>query len=231
MSLPDLTGRVAIITGGGHGAGAAVAKKLALAGVRVCVSDLNPDRATRVADEINGAGGEAISVPADIANRFQCVTVIETTRQTWGQLDIVVNGMAVRPTSSIIKLDEWDFQRAFEVNLKGSFFMTQLCGRVMADENQERGGLIVQIASTAGITEPLANQAAVCATNGAAVAFAKECAREYATYNLRVNAVLIAAQEPDAEKTADNVLNLFSPDCESLTGGVLAPDGRLLDWK
>lgn len=231
MTVPNLSGRVAIVTGGGHGAGAAIAKALAQAGARVCVSDINPDRATRVENEINTAGGKAISVPADIANKFQCVTIIETTRKTWGQLDIVVNGMAVGPTSSIIKLDEWDFQRTFEVNLKGSFFMTQLCGRVMSDENQGRGGLIIQIASTAGITEPMANQAALCAMNGAVLGFAKECAREYAEHQIRVNTILFSALKPDPEKTATKVLQLLTPEFEQLTGAVFDPEGRLLDWK
>ncbi|MFK7805591.1 MAG: SDR family NAD(P)-dependent oxidoreductase [Anaerolineae bacterium] len=231
MTLPDLSGRVAIVTGGGHGAGAAVAIALAAAGAKVCISDLNPDRAMRVEREITSAGGEAISVPADIANKFQCVTVIETTRKTWGQLDIIVNAMAVGPTSSIIKLDEWDFQRAFEVNLKGSFFMTQLSGRVMADENKERGGSIVQLASTAGITEPLINQAAACAMNGAVIAFSKECAREYADHNLRVNTVLTSAQQPNSEKTAEHVLRLFSTEFGQMNGIVIEPSGRLLDWK
>ena len=231
MTQPNLSGRVAIVTGGGHGAGRAIAIQLAKAGAKVCVSDLNPDRAAKVERQINEAGGEAISVPADVANKFQCVTIIETTRRTWGQLDIIVNGMAVGPTSTIIKLDEWDFQRAFDVNVKGSFFMSQLGGRVMADENQERGVMIIQVASTAGISEPLPKQAAVCATNGAIVGFAKECAREYVDHNVRVNTALISANQPDYEKAAELALRLFAPEYEQLTGVVFDPDGRLLNWK
>ncbi|MEM8863274.1 MAG: SDR family NAD(P)-dependent oxidoreductase, partial [Chloroflexota bacterium] len=105
----NLAGKVAIITGGGHGAGAAVAQALAQAGARVCVSDLNPDRAMKVEQAIITAGGEAMSVPADVANKFQCVTVIESTREKWGQLDILINAMAVAPKRTIIKMDEWDF--------------------------------------------------------------------------------------------------------------------------
>ncbi|MEM8862049.1 MAG: SDR family oxidoreductase [Chloroflexota bacterium] len=226
----NLAGKVAIVTGGGHGAGAAVAQALAQAGARVCISDLNPDRAMKVEQAIITSGGEAMSVPADVANKFQCVTVIESTREKWGQLDILINAMAVAPKRTIIKIDEWDFQRALEVNLKGTFFMSQLCGRVMADENGERGGAIINLATTAGITEPLAGHAAACTANGAIVGFAAECAREYAEYGLRVNTVLLNAIDPQPEQAAQNTMWLLSKDGGSLNGKLLAPDGSTLKW-
>lgn len=228
--LDSLVGKVAIVTGGGHGGGAVVAKALGLQGVRVCISDLNPDRAQRVENEIKAAGGEAISVPADIGNKFQCVTIIETTRRTWGQLDIVVNGMMVAPSSPILKIDEWDFQRAFEVNLKGCFFMTQLCGRVMADENSERGGCVINLATTAGITHASPKKAGVCAMNGAVVGFTTEAAREYAEYGLRVNTVLLDAEAPDPEAAATCVMGLFTAEGSAINGALFAPDGRQLNW-
>ncbi len=227
----DLSGKVAIVTGGGHGGGAAVALALGRAGAKVCISDLNPDRAQRIEQEIKEAGGEAISVPADIGNKFQCVTVIETTRAEWGQLDILINGMMVAPSSSIIKQDEWDFQRVFEVNLKGTFFMTQLCGRVMSDENGDRGGLIINLGSTAGILHPQPKQAAVCAMNGAIVGFTAEAAREYGEFDLRVNTVLLDANEPNPAGAADCVMRLFEPESQKITGALFAPDGNRLTWR
>ncbi len=230
MSL-DLTGKVAIVTGGGHGAGAAVALALGRAGAKVCISDLNPDRAQRIENEIKANGGDAISVPADIGNKFQCVTVIETTRATWGQLDILINGMMVSPSNTIIKMDEWDFQRVFEVNLKGTFFMTQLCGRVMSDENGERGGMIINLGTTAGILHPQPKQAAVCAMNGAIVGFAAEAAQEYGEFHVRVNTVLLATDGPDPNAAADCVMGLFAPESESISGALFGPDGRRLSWQ
>ena len=181
--------KVAIVTGAGRGIGRAIAMQLAAAGAKVCVNDIN-HKAELVADEINAAGGTAIGVPADVANKFQCVKMIEETREEWGRIDILVNNAAVEPVRSVIKMDEWDFQRCIDVNLKGTFFMSQLCGRVMMDENQERGGgVIVNIGSTAGVQGPLANRAAYCASKAAVVGFAMECAREYAEYGIRVNTV------------------------------------------
>lgn len=186
----QLENKVAIVTGAGQGIGAAIARTLAAAGARVAVNDLNPDRALKTAVFIQQAGGQAIAIAADIANKFQCVHLIETTRAEWGQLDILINNAAVEPVASILKMDEWDWNRCIEVNLKGTFFMTQLCGRVMADENKERGGSIVNIASTAGVSVPLVDRAAYCASKAGVVGFARECAREFAAYGIRVNTVL-----------------------------------------
>ncbi len=96
MNYP-LENKVAIVTGAGRGIGAAIAQTLAAAGARVAVNDLNPDRAERVAAGIRESGGEAVGIAADISNKFQCVNLIESTRNEWGRLDILVNNAAVQP--------------------------------------------------------------------------------------------------------------------------------------
>ncbi|MCA9941128.1 MAG: SDR family NAD(P)-dependent oxidoreductase, partial [Anaerolineales bacterium] len=87
ISLQD---KVAIVTGAGQGLGEAIAHALAGAGAKVAVNDLNPDRAERVAAAIRAAGGEAIGVVADVSNKFQCVSLVEATREAWGRLDVLV---------------------------------------------------------------------------------------------------------------------------------------------
>ncbi|MGB3717703.1 MAG: SDR family NAD(P)-dependent oxidoreductase [Candidatus Promineifilaceae bacterium] len=185
-----LEGKVAIVTGAGQGLGRAIAGTLAAAGARVAVNDINPDRAERVSGEIRQAGGQAIAVAADISNKFQCVYLVETTRSQWGALDILVNNAGIEPVSTILDMDEWDWNRCIDVNLKGTFFMSQLCGRVMADENEERGGVVVNISSIAGVEIPLMNRAAYCASKAGIVGFARECAREFAQYGIRVNTII-----------------------------------------
>jgi NAD(P)-dependent dehydrogenase (short-subunit alcohol dehydrogenase family) len=187
---PKLEGKSAIVTGAGQGLGEAIAKLLATAGAQVAVNDINPDRATRVAGEITAQGGQAIPIAADISNKFNCVHLVETTRAQWGQLDILINNAGVEPVSSILKMDEWDWDRCIDVNLKGTFFMSQLCGRVMADENGDRGGVIVNISSIAGVETPLMHRAAYCASKAGVVGFARECAREFAQYRIRVNTIV-----------------------------------------
>lgn len=195
----SLTGRVAIVTGAGQGLGAAVARLLAAAGCKVAVNDINPDRAERTAAGIRETGGTAVAIAADIANKFQCSHLIDSTRREWGQLDILINNAAIKPGSSILKTDEFEWQRVMDVNLKGTFFMSQLVGRVMTDENQERGGVIINVASAAGVREPLANHAAYAASKAGIVGFTRECAREFANYGIRVHAV---TPDETAETTA-----------------------------
>jgi 3-oxoacyl-[acyl-carrier protein] reductase len=187
---PKLEGKSAIVTGAGQGLGEAIAKLLAAAGAQVAVNDINPDRATRVAGEITALGGQAIPVAADISNKFNCVHLVESTRAEWGRLDILINNAGVEPVSSILKMDEWEWDRCIDVNLKGTFFMSQLCGRVMADENGDRGGVIVNISSIAGVETPLMHRAAYCASKAGIVGFARECAREFARYGIRVNTIV-----------------------------------------
>lgn len=214
----SLHNNVAIVTGAGQGLGAEIARTLAAAGVRVAVNDINPDRAERTAVAIRESGGQAIAVAADVANKFQCVHLVETTRAAWGQLDILVNNAAVMPRSTILKLDEWDWNRCLEVNLKGTFFMSQLCGRVMADENQDRGGgVIINIASTAGVELPLENRAAYCASKAGVVGFSRECAREYAGHGLRVHVLVPDEERPlPSPQIAAKVLTLCQQPTDEL---------------
>jgi NAD(P)-dependent dehydrogenase (short-subunit alcohol dehydrogenase family) len=247
----SVEGKVAIVTGSGQGLGRAISKTLASAGARVAVNDLNPDRAREVADVITEDGGMAIPVAADVSNKFQCVTLVESTRAEYGSIDILVNNAGIEPVSTILEMDEWDWDRCIGVNLKGTFFMSQLCGRVMAEENAEQGGAIVNISSIAGVEIPLMDRAAYCASKAGIVGFARECAREYAQYGIRVNTVLPgvfatpmteqARKNPevmerwkreiplkrlgDAEEVAKVVLFLCSDASSYMTGSTVTVDG------
>lgn len=189
-----LAGKVAIVTGAGHGAGAAIARALAEAGARVAVNDINPDRAHRVAAEIRQRGGTAIDVTADVSNRFQCVNLIETTRAEWGRLDILVNYASIRPVAPVLKMDDWELMRCVDVNLKSAFFMSQLVGRVLADQNKagdaggtDTGGVIINIAAPEPIGDGVA---AYAATQAALPAFGRACAREFAPLGISVYTIV-----------------------------------------
>lgn len=217
MVHPSLAGRVAIVTGAGQGIGASVARLLAEAGASVAINDINPDRAERTAAAIRHAGGQAVAIAADISNKFQCSHLVDSTRREWGRLDILVNNAAIKPGSSILKTDEFEWQRVMDVNLKGTFFMSQLVGRVMADENQERGGVIINVASKAGMEMPLANHAAYAASKAGVVGFTRECAREFAGYGIRVH-VVVPDEPAEAEIVAQAVLSLCADSSSSVVG-------------
>lgn len=182
----DLTGHAAIVTGAGAGIGRAIALALANAGAAVLTNDLNPDRAEQIADDITTSGGRAFGWQADVANRFQVASMIETARDQFGRISILVNAAGVYKTGALSQLDEWDWRRLVDVNLTGAFFCTQLLSRVMGDE---QGGVIVNIASTAGHPNPYAEGVGYTASKSGLIGLTKQSARELAPLGIRVNAV------------------------------------------
>lgn len=199
-----MTGQTAIVTGGGAGVGRAVALALAAAGASVTVNDLNPDRADTVAAEIVAAGGAALAVQGDVANRFQAAGMIEATRDRFGTIHLLVNAAGVYKSGGLAKLDEWDWRRALDVNLTGTFFCSQLISRVMLDENAPpTRGVIVNIASSAGLGAALDEGVGYVASKSGVVGLTRQFARELAPHGVRVNAVCPANIADDDQPSAD----------------------------
>ncbi len=178
--------KVALITGAGRGIGKAMALRFAAAGARVVVNDINPDTADATAKAINDDGGQAISIIADVANKMAVQTMHYEILEKWGRVDVLINNAGVEPTGSILTLDEWAWDRTLNVNLKGAFLCSQTVGR---DMKEQGGGVIVNISSIAGRAAGLRDRAAYTASKTGLVGFTRECAREFAAYNIRVNAV------------------------------------------
>lgn len=236
----DLTHQNALVTGAGADVGRAIALALAASGAGVVVNDLNPDRAERVAGEIIAAGGRALAWQADVTNRFQVGSMIENARDHFGHIHILINAAGAQNlTIPLLKLDEWDWRRVLEINLTGTFFCTQLLGRVMADEG---GGVIVNIASTAGHPNPLPQGAAYITSKTALVGLTKQSALELAPSGIRVNAVcpgnledLFGEDAPPArnaqnrrgafDEIASVVLFLCSDAASFITGQAINVDG------
>ena len=237
--IVDFSGKAAIITGAGTGIGKASAIALARAGASVVINDLNPDRVDSLVEELTSAGYRAIGIQADISNRFQAAALIERGRDAFGQIDFMINAAGVFKAEPIHKIDEWDWRRQIEINLTGTFFCVQLMGRVMADE---KGGVIINIASIAGHPNPIAQGASYVASKTGIIGLTKQAAAELAPSNVRVNAICPGfIEEPDMpthdtipnamqrsgtpEEVASVALFLCSDGAKFITGQAIHVDG------
>ncbi len=184
--MESFAGKVVLVTGAGRGIGRALAQAFVESGARVAANDLTPVNLDPAVQAMVGSGREARGFIADVASKQAVQAMIEQIRDAYGRIDILVNNAGVEPHASLLTLDEWDWDRTLDVNLKGPFLLVQSVGRVMADQG---GGCIVNIASIAGRAHGLKDRSAYVASKMGLIGLTREAARELATYNIRVNAV------------------------------------------
>lgn len=194
----SLEGKVGLVTGAGRGIGRAIALKLAQAGVRVAVNDISPDNLYETLQMIRDRGGSAESFEADVSSKMQTQGMLGDILETFDGLDFLINNAGVEPKSSLLELDEWDWDRTLAVNLKGPFLLIQSAARIMAESG---GGVIVNIGSIAGRAHGLKDRSAYVASKMGLIGLTREAARELASYGIRVNAVCPGVVE--TEMTAE----------------------------
>lgn len=184
--MNEFEGKVVLVTGAGRGIGRAIAEAFAARGARVAANDITPVNLDETIRRIAAAGGLCKGYVFDVAAKMPVQAMIEEIRDAWERIDILVNNAGVEPHASILEMDEWDWRRTLDVNLTGPFFTMQSVGRVMQAQG---GGIIVNIASIAGRAHGLKDRAAYVASKMGLVGLTREAAREFAAYNIRVNAV------------------------------------------
>lgn len=124
----NLNQKIAIVTGGASGFGAAIAQRMALAGASVMVADLNAEGASLIAEKIRAAGGQASSVAADVSDRTSFENMVARTRQDLGGLDILVNNAGTTHRNKpALEVTEEEFDRVYKVNVKSLFGQHKLC--------------------------------------------------------------------------------------------------------
>jgi len=181
-----LQGKVAIVTGAGSGIGRATAKRFAAEGAKLVVNDLDADAATRVAKEIEAAGGVAAAFPADVADPRQVEALIREATSRFGRLDVLVNNAAAVIPGPLESISDADWRRTQAVTLDGVFFGIRAALPVMAAQG---GGSIINIASGAAVAgEP--GLAAYGAAKAAVVNLTKTASVENAARGVRVNTIL-----------------------------------------
>jgi len=179
----DLSGQVALVTGAGRGIGKAIAVRMAASGAAVAVNDIDADSAQRTAQEL---GGRARAFPADVSDPAAVEQMIAAVVREMGGLNILVNNAGIEYKTPILDTPIEEWQRTLAVNLSAAFYTCKAAGPIMRAAGS---GVIVNIASIAGHNIPLPNRASYIASKAGLVGFTKECAREFAAFGVRVNAV------------------------------------------
>lgn len=180
----DLSGRVAIVTGGATGIGRASAELMAERGARVCVADINGELASRVAAAIQERGGEAIAIAADVSKETDNARLMEQVSATLGTPSILHLNAGILSQTPILESSLGDWQRVIDINLNGVFLGMRYGVPAMPVE----GGSIVVTASFAG-REGSAGMPAYVASKHGVVGLVKAAAAEFGPRAIRVNAV------------------------------------------
>ena len=179
-----LEGKVALITGAGSGIGRAAAELFAVEGARVAVVDLDGDAAKATVSAVEATGGTAIAVTGNVALAGDMEQAVATAVDAYGRLDVLYNNAGVGSTGSVAEAEEDDWDRCFDVNVKGTFLASRAAVRHLAVD----GGSIVNQASVAARVAVPAF-AAYCAAKGAVVSLTRSMAIDLAPMAIRVNAI------------------------------------------
>jgi len=177
----SLKGKVALVTGGASGIGAAIATAFIRKGARVALVDVNLENAAAKATEL---GDAAVPFSCDVSNPDSVAKAVTDVQAAFGQLDILVNcaGVVFLAPAETLPLDYWD--KTIAINLKGSFLVTQTVGQAMIKAG--KGGRIINLASQAG-TVAIEEHVAYCASKFGVIGMSKTFAAEWGRYGITVN--------------------------------------------
>jgi 2-deoxy-D-gluconate 3-dehydrogenase len=196
QELFDLSGKVAIVTGGAMGIGKGIALRLAEAGAGVMVSDINLEAAKITVDEMKASGYKAQAVQSDTSKVADAERTIQETLNAFGDVNILVNNAGIYPFAPAIDMTEAIWDKTLGINLKGVMFFSRAAARAMIAKGH--GGKIVNIASVDAF-HPTGNLANYDASKGGVVMLTKALAKEWAAKGINVNAIAPGAiQTPGA---------------------------------
>lgn len=245
----DLTGKTAVVTGGGSGIGKAISLKLAAHGAIVNIFDLNDATGLETVDEITESGGNAYYIPCNVAD---IESVNKAFAEVGDSLDILINNAGIAHVGNLEGTSEEDFDKIYNVNVKGVFNCLKAGILLM----KEKGGAIINVASIASIVG-IADRFAYSMSKGAVYTMTLSIAKDYLPYNIRCNCIaparihtpfvdgFIAKNYPGQEKemfeklsktqpigrmgkpdeVASQVLYLVSDEASFITGSCYPIDG------
>lgn len=189
LELFKLEGKTAIVTGGGRGLGAQIATALAEAGANVVLCSRKKEACDQMSDKLTALGVKAIGLACDVTNQDDVKAVVGEVVQQFGTIDILVNNSGASWAEKVVDMPLAAWQKVLDVNLTGTFLMSQEVGKVMIEQGS---GKVINIASVAGLmgTDPrFMDTIAYNTSKGAVITFTKDLAAKWGQYNIHVNAI------------------------------------------
>ena len=191
MNLPyfDMTGKVAIVTGGATGIGRGIAEGLADVAANIVIASRRLEKCEEACEEISKRTGvKTLPHRCDITKRHEIQALVEDVLNEFGHMDILVNNSGIGGSEKpILEMVEEDWNSTMNTNLKGVFTLSQAVVRKMRERGE--GGKVINVASIGGLIG-FPNMSAYCASKGGCVQLTKVMALEWARYNIQVNAIL-----------------------------------------
>jgi meso-butanediol dehydrogenase/(S,S)-butanediol dehydrogenase/diacetyl reductase len=179
----NLKGKVALVTGGGSGIGAAIAERFVADGAKVCITGRRKERLEKVAKSL--PSGTVAICPGDVSQEEDVKRMVDTTMRFGGRLNVLVNNAAINSSAPVHELDPEMWQQIMGVNLTGPFLLMRA---VIPHMLKEGGGSIINIASVGGL-RCLPNHPAYCTSKAGLIMLTQQAALEYGPNNIRCNAV------------------------------------------
>jgi gluconate 5-dehydrogenase len=246
----DLTGKVAIVTGGGGGLGRPIAVGLAKCGADVIVTSRDVSHLQPVVHDIEALGRKSLAISADVTDASSLQAMVEKVMQAFSKIDILVNVAGTNARFSAEEMPPEEFERVIRFNVLGTFLACQAVGKVMIEQKR---GKIINMSSVRGKVAPSIGGTAYASSKGGVDSLTKTLAAEWAKYNIHVNALapalvitdmtreFLSKPEIYSKMTADIPLSrlgdpedivgptvlLASDESDFMTGQILYIDGGL----
>jgi NAD(P)-dependent dehydrogenase (short-subunit alcohol dehydrogenase family) len=182
---PDLSGRVAIVTGAGRGLGRAIAGALAAAGASVTVASRTGAELDDFVAEQDKRGRTTFACPVDVTNEDDVQNAVDRTVERFGRLDILVNNSGIIASTPLLEQEPAEWDRVVATNLRGVYLMTRAAGRHLV---AQKSGKVVNIASNFAL-QGVAHHAAYSASKAAVLGFTRAMAIEWVRHGVQVNAI------------------------------------------
>ena len=248
-----MEGKVAIVTGGAGGIGAAVSRAFAREGVGVAVADMDGDRAGETAAEVSSGGGRAIAVEVEVTSESSVVAAVQRTVDHFDRVDFLVHCAGNNIRAPVLELSAEDWSRVLDTHLTGAFLFCKAVGRHLVEQGE--GGRVVFMSSVAA-TAPVPERGAYSPAKAGLIGLAGVLSLEWAEYDINVNAVcpgmvltpmteMVYKREPTLrgqrlkrmpsgreaypEEVADLVLFLCSDKATHISGTAIPIDGAFLN--